>query len=231
MFHRFVLDEEWNHRRFSKWMSADAIKQFGLNHGADAELDFNSGVNDVEHILRLRRLVGKSPVTILDFGCGFGHFLQVCLHFAFDATGIDRSSGRRERGLVKIFPSLDDVQGRQFDAITLFQVLEHLDEPATVLKSLANSLKSGGYLILETPNCAGMIGINTMRDYRNAHPLEHINCFTHETLRSIAERRGFELIRRGPAFVTAQPYRVLKRIARHALLQDGKATDLYFRKH
>ena len=118
-----------------------------------------------------------------------------------------------------------------FHAITLFEVLEHLDEPATILKQLAERLMSGGILILETPDCKGVTGIKTRKDYELINPLDHINAFTHETLISIAERQGFRHIKkRGPAHVTAERIRVLKGEAKHLFGRDGISTQLYFNK-
>lgn len=234
VFHRRILNEEWNERRFSKWMSAEAIIEFESRLGAEFPRKFNSAVEHIEHILRIefltRSIRGSSPVRVLDFGCGFGRFLEACKHFGFEVSGVDRSIGRRSEALIEIYPTLDDMRGQQFHAITLFEVLEHLDDPADALAKLSLHLVSGGILILETPNCAGVSDIVSQRDYHLVHPLEHINAFTHDTLKSIAERAGFKNIGRGPAFVTAETARVAKRIAKHALHRDGLSTQLYFRK-
>jgi hypothetical protein len=85
-------------------------------------------------------------------------------------------------------------------------------------------------LILETPDCQSVTDIKTRADYDKVHPLEHINAFTHDTLMSIAKRNGFQRIDRGPAHVTAERARVIKREAKHLLRRDGKSTQLYFRK-
>jgi len=233
VFHRRILDDEWNERRFSQWMSADAIKIFEARTGSSFTRSFNSATHHVEHILRIERLTRDirpqtSPVRLLDFGCGFGRFIEACNHFGFEACGVDRSIGRRSEASIDIYPSLNDVPG-EFHAITLFEVLEHLDNPAGMLAELSSRLVPGGILVLETPDCSGVSDIRSHRDYHLIHPLEHINAFTHETLRSIAERAGFKHIHRGPAFVTAETSRATKRMAKHALGRDGRSTQLYFR--
>jgi hypothetical protein len=132
---------------------------------------------------------------------------------------------------VNIYSSLDDLRGAEpFHVITLFEVLEHLDEPAIILKQLAERLMTGGLLILETPDCQSVNGIKTHDDYDKVHPLEHINAFTHETLTSIAERHGFRAIRWGPVYVTAERIRVIKRELKYLLGRDGISTQLYFQK-
>jgi len=237
MFHKRILNAEWNERRFTKWMSADAIKEFEDRRGISSiSYKFNRARGYIEHILRIEQLIrsvssGQS-IRLLDFGCGFGRFVDMCERFGFDAVGVDRATPRIEGAVAKIYASLEDVSTvARFHAITLFEVLEHLDEPAIILKQLGERLMSGGLLILETPDCEGVTGIKTRRDYDLVHPLEHINAFTHETLISIAERQGFRLIKkRAPAYVTAERIRVLKREAKHLLGRDGNSTQLYFRK-
>jgi hypothetical protein len=60
--------------------------------------------------------------------------------------------------------------------------------------------------------------------------MEHINAFTHETLRSLFERCGFRMIDRGPAHVTTDFIRVAKTQARHLLKRGERSTQLYFIK-
>lgn len=235
VFHRRILNDEWNERRFSQWMSADAIKTFEKRLGPAPHRTFNAAERHVEHVLRIEKLTrhmrsNGEAVRLLDFGCGFGNFIEASSHFGFEAVGVDRSVGRRSEASIKIYPSLADVGQQKFHAVTLFEVLEHLDNPALILSELSSHLLPDGILILETPDCSGIKDIVTHRDYDLVHPLEHINAFTHETLKSIAERQGFREIVRGPAFVTADGFRAVKRLGKHALRRDGNSTQIYFKR-
>lgn len=233
VFHRHILNEEWNERRFTEWMSADAIKKFEDSLGPKSQRQFQTAISHVEHILRLDRLThdlrSGAALRLLDFGCGFGSFLETSIRFGFDAVGVDRSIGRRKEATILILPSLDGVDG-QFHAITMFEVLEHLDDPLSVLKSLLPKLLPGGVLIIETPDCTGVTDIKSHDDYRAAHPLEHINCFTNDTMKSIAARAGFQHINRGIVSVSADGARIVKRLGKHALRRDDRSTRLYFRR-
>jgi 2-polyprenyl-3-methyl-5-hydroxy-6-metoxy-1,4-benzoquinol methylase len=175
-------------------MSADAIRIFNDRSGvSSAAKKFDVARSHVGHILRIEKLTrhlrNGAAVRLLDFGCGFGEFLLTCERFGFEVVGVDRPTPRIAGAVVNVHPSLGDLNGvKQFHAITLFEVFEHLDDPAEVLKQLSERLMSGGLLILETPDCNGVTGIKTHDDYLKVHPLEHVNAFTHETLKSIAER-------------------------------------------
>jgi SAM-dependent methyltransferase len=235
VFHSKILNEEWNERRFTKWMNTESIIAFEKRLGPRFPRAFDTAINYVSHILRIEKLTRTirkhdEPVRLLDFGCGFGNFLEACAHFGFTVEGVDRSEGRRDKAHINIAPSLAGLANREFHAITLFETLEHLDHPAHVLSKLAKLIIAGGVLVLETPDCTGVTDIKTHYDYLKAHPLEHINCFTHESLKSIAERNGFAEMKQGPAFVTTEIPRVIKRMGKHALGRVGASTQIYFRK-
>lgn len=217
--HRYILSANWNEVRFSKWMSEDAIRQFEQQHGTGA----TSAVDHVQHILRLKDL-GVS--RILDFGCGFGQFLAMCRLFGLEAIGVDRSNARRSGAGVQIFPELDEVEGL-FDAITMFEVLEHLDDPLATLRTLRSRLNPAGIMIVEVPDTTGVSAIQSRLDYYKVHPLDHINAFTPESLVKIMQQAGFVPLRKRPAVVTTSLKRVAKDIAKAALKQE--TTQRYFR--
>lgn len=215
-FHAHVLTPEWNDINFSRWMSAEAIAEFERTHGGPDRL-FDRATHYTKHVLQLAAMVPTRPLRVLDFGCGNGEFLAICHQFGFESVGVDRSTARRDRAGVDVFASADELDGRPFHAITLFEVLEHLDDPSGVLTMLRGHLAPGGILILETPDCTGVERIETIHDYECIHPLQHINAFTPPTLRSIAERHGFESIAKPVSHVTANPIKVAKTEARRAL--------------
>lgn len=230
-FHQDVLSPEWNERRFTKWMSQDAIAEFERKLKTPARM-FGRGINYTAHVLRIEHLTrecrGEVLPRVLDFGCGYGQFLSACAQFGFDAYGVDRSQARRDNGVVKILPDLYEVSSVQFHAITLFEVLEHLDDPRAILEQLSPLLVRGGILVLETPNCEGVTKIETRTDYLKIAPLEHINGFTPATLSALAERLGFERVNPPPAYVTTDLMRVARNLAKRFVRREG--TQQYFRK-
>jgi 2-polyprenyl-6-hydroxyphenyl methylase/3-demethylubiquinone-9 3-methyltransferase len=102
--------------------------------------------------------------TALDVGCGAGLLCEPLARLGAKVTGIDASPDviavAREHAAAM---SLDidyragDVQQRegQFDLITSLEVIEHVAEPASFMKTLAKRLAPGGLLILSTPNATG----------------------------------------------------------------------------
>ncbi|NUR45038.1 MAG: class I SAM-dependent methyltransferase [Sphingomonas sp.] len=217
-FHRNILSPQWNEVRFSRWMSAEAIDQFEAEHGCNPD-----AASHVQHVLRLKAL---GVERVLDFGCGFGRFLEMCCLFGLEAHGVDRSNARRSGANVQIHAELDEAPGT-YDAITMFEVLEHLDDPLAMLKTLRGRLNPGGVMVVEVPDTSDVDGIVDRRSYHKIHPLDHINAFTPESLVAIMGRAGFEPIAKRAAFVTTSLERVAKDVAKASLKQSS--TQRYFR--
>jgi SAM-dependent methyltransferase len=241
-FHRDVLSPEWNEIRFTRWMTHEAIRTCLRDETTPAGL-FRKAVQSTHHVLRLQKLTISprkgAPVRLLDFGCGYGEFLELCRQYGYEAVGIDRAKERRKHARVGgIFASLDEllveVGRRKFHVITLFETLEHLDDPRSTLEELTRHLVSGGILILETPDCTGVTDITTTDESWRIQPLDHINAFTPATLRSIAERCGYSPIRRPEVHVSESPFRAAKTEVKRLLGMVGllkPTTQQYFRKN
>ena len=235
-FHRRILSPEWNERRFSKWMSQEAIAAFEAPRKSP-ERAVRKGKSLTAHALQIEKITrgirGSAPVRLLDFGCGYGEFLTVCTGFGFEAFGVDRSSARRDNGsFAKVFSEMEDVRHlAPFHALTLFEVLEHLDDPRELVIRLRELVALGGLLVLEVPDCSGVKDINSRSDYAKIHPLEHINGFTPETLKGFAGAIGFEPIATPIACVTADLKKIATTTAKRLFAPFMKpTTQQYFRK-
>ena len=235
-FHRYILAPEWNERRFSRWMSQEAIEAFEKPLKTPAN-EFRKAADHTAHVLRIEKLTralrGAQRLRVLDFGCGYGEFLSMCALYGFDAYGVDRSSARLGHNRhAQVFDEIEEVEPvAPFHALTLFEVLEHLDEPHELMLRLRDLLATGGILVLETPDCTGVSAIETRDDYGKIHPLEHINGFTPETLVRFARRLGFEPVVRPTACVASGGNRMARAIAKGMLRPLARATtQQYFRK-
>lgn len=236
-FHRRILDASWMQRLYARWETQEAMESFVAAHHAWPQQLWR-GREFVEHALRLQRATaaltkGRAP-RVLDFGCGHGEFVAICRALGFDAHGIDFAPDRREHGLSTPYSSLaelrcDRPQGMDFDAVTLFEVLEHLSDPRGALEELAQVMAPGAVLVLETPDTTGVIGLRAFSDYLAIGPLGHINGFTPATLRAIAERCGFRALRPPPVWVASSWREAAKTTVKRLIAQLRRArTRQYF---
>jgi SAM-dependent methyltransferase len=224
-FHRRILDAAWMQRLYARWETQEAMESFVSEHNAWPGQLWR-GREFVEHALRLQSataaLTRQRAPRVLDFGCGHGEFVAICRALGFEAQGVDFAPDRREHGLVTPYTSLaelrcDRPQDNGFDAVTLFEVLEHLSDPRGVLEELAQIMKPGAVLVLETPDTTGVTGLQSFNDYLAIGPLGHINGFTPATLRAIAERAGFRALRTPQSWVAASWPQAAKNSVRNLL--------------
>jgi SAM-dependent methyltransferase len=229
-FHRHVLAPAWMQRLYSEWETQAAMESFADQH-ISAQERLQRGTHFYTHALRLQHMTASRSgrVRLLDYGCGHGEFVAAARAIGIGAVGIDFAPDRARHGAVAMYPSLDALQAAgadqpPFDAVTLFEVLEHLADPRGTLESLAPLMRPGAVLVLETPDTTGITDLRTYSDYLAIAPLGHINGFTPATLRQIAERAGFRAVRPPPYWVTTSWRQALKSSLRNLIAPLRRAT-------
>lgn len=129
------------------------------NSGVRSNVAYGNIMDQKRYIYALNFIVGKD---VLDCACGvgWGTFL-LANGGAKSVVGVDLSPNAI--ATARVFYSADNtkfIQGvlgeinlrANFDVITSFETLEHVDEPIAFLKSLRKYLKPDGLLMLTTPN-------------------------------------------------------------------------------
>jgi 2-polyprenyl-3-methyl-5-hydroxy-6-metoxy-1,4-benzoquinol methylase len=143
---------------------------------------------------RLRRLGAAPGARVLDVGAGRGRFVATARAAGLDAHGLEPSA----RGLAAAGPhvapgGVDDVAGT-WDAITLWHVLEHLDDPAGALTRLAGHLRPGGVLLVGVPNLDSVQArVGGPRWFHLDVP-RHRTHFTARGARLALERAGLQVV-------------------------------------
>lgn len=94
---------------------------------------------------------------ILDVGCGTGGFTKMLLE-NYDAIGLDTSPIAieycKKRGIEKLFlGTLDEFPATDFNiqAITILDVIEHIESDDAVVEQIYNTLPKNGWLIATVP--------------------------------------------------------------------------------
>jgi SAM-dependent methyltransferase len=137
----------------------------------------------------------------LDIGCAAGYFLDLLIKEGWrHAEGIELDSrmiaGLRRRSLTVADAPLEQfVPSKRYHLITLFDVLEHLPDINDDFAKLHSMLDDKGIIALVTPNFASMQRKVFGRRWFQFKPREHIYYFTPQTLRRLAGKHGFEIVR------------------------------------
>jgi SAM-dependent methyltransferase len=137
------------------------------------------------------------PGRILDVGCASGLFLRHALQSGWDVTGIEPSESLCAKARTNLggqgeiqWATLEDacLMGG-FDAITLWDVLEHVPDPRSFLCVCRGLLRHGGYLFLNVPDLGSLEARILGRRWPLLLP-EHLNYFNRNSLWLCGERAG-----------------------------------------
>jgi SAM-dependent methyltransferase len=107
----------------------------------------------------IKKYVSKVNVTLLDYGCGNGHFLIRAAQEGLQCDGAEYNpayiSHLQEDIKTCNFYTIADVlsgkAGKKYDVIRLSNVLEHLSNPTEVIEALKNHLTPEGIFLIEGP--------------------------------------------------------------------------------
>ena len=154
----------------------------------------------------------RPPGRLLDVGCGTGLFLAVARRRGWEPCGIDdcdeaTTHARNHFGLDVWAGQFEDFvdQGRVFDAITGWDIIEHARRPVGLLDTMRRCLAPEGVVGISTPNQRSILDLVAGAMYRVSGgrlttPLEkfyieqHFLYFTPTTLARAFERSGLEVV-------------------------------------
>jgi len=93
--------------------------------------------------------------TILDFGAGTADFLKVCSNNGWKTFGVEPNINAINKAAEKgvfLRESLQEVEEESFDVITLWHVLEHIENLSETIINLKHKLSKKGRLVIAVPN-------------------------------------------------------------------------------
>lgn len=135
------------------------------------------------------------PARLLDIGGGDGAFGEAVAAAGWDVTGVDPAMPAHKIGdgnphFVRGFA--DDLPASEkFNVVTMWDVIEHLEDPQAVLQSAADRLLPGGYLFVETGNYQSAGRIETGEDWW-CYQSDHRWYFTPPVLRRMMADAGLD---------------------------------------
>jgi 2-polyprenyl-3-methyl-5-hydroxy-6-metoxy-1,4-benzoquinol methylase len=171
----------------------DIVRDLGINSHEYRVNRF--GTERVRLMSEHLRVNGGAP-RYLDVGCSTGFVVEAARDKGWDAIGIDLNPSAiefgRSRGLDLRTIALEEAgfAPRTFDAVSLFDVLEHLLDPRRTLRACADLLAPGGILFLYVPN---FDSASRLLMGANAHfiwPTHHLNYYTPTTMRDLMLRQA-----------------------------------------
>ncbi|RJR26824.1 class I SAM-dependent methyltransferase [candidate division WWE3 bacterium] len=199
---KFKLDQcsDCGYAQLSKYPSEEEVEKiykdnyFEEKRGSDHINDSKMKFEFVEKFI-------KKDGLLLDFGCGTGNFLKSAKEAGYNVCGFDVSEYAAE--YVKTNLNIETKSGKfnedvyaqeSIDAVTSFDVIEHLTNFEYMVDCFKTWLKPGGYLFLTTPDIKSWDAVVLKKNWYGFQKYpEHINFFTSKSLRILLESQGFKV--------------------------------------
>ena len=166
-------------------------------------------VNFIYHWVRSLMLNKKTTLVnthstnkgiLMDIGCGTGYFAGKMKQNGWEVLAIEKNPKAREFvkatwGIdVQDTAQLQKIQEKKIDVITLWHVLEHIEQMNETMKQLHTILKDNGTLVIAVPN-SNSYDAKVYKKYWAAYDLpRHLWHFSPNTFNYLAEKHGFEII-------------------------------------
>lgn len=143
---------------------------------------------------------GPAGGRLLDVGAGFGHFVKAASG-DFEATGLEL--GPVAVAWADAHLSVQLLEGSiydppagldgSFDAVTMWDVIEHVPDPLEALTSARRLLAPRGRLFLSTPDTGSLSARLLGRRWHYIDPIQHIALFNRQNLEELLGRAGFKV--------------------------------------
>ena len=169
--------------------------------------DYEADREDIMRTFRGRmnliraQLPGPTP-RVLDIGCATGIFLEVAREAGWRAEGLDISAYALERARAKGFqvqrgtlPGASLPEGA-YDLITMWDLIEHVPDPAALLAECRRLLRPGGVIAISTPDAGSLLAHVLGGRWLGFRSIdEHLYFFSRATLGAMLTSAGFEVRR------------------------------------
>lgn len=138
--------------------------------------------------------------SALDIGCGVGDFLLQLKNKCWKIVGIEpdpdaQAIAEKRLGQKPLSPfEYDQLNDSSFDLITLWHVLEHVEDLHGQLAQIERLLKPGGRLLIALPNYLSFDAVYYQSYWAAWDVPRHLNHFSPDCLRSIISSKSFKYI-------------------------------------
>jgi len=144
----------------------------------------------------------KQRGRVAELGCGIGETAIAFSQAGFDVTGVEESQVATDylrstqpgiQWYSQGIASFLKANPKSFDILTLFHVLEHMQQPRIIVDLLSKSLRADGIIVVEVPDSGGGLARLKGREW-DYYQMHHVNYFDVKSLKKMFGLCGFHLV-------------------------------------
>jgi len=189
----FDLNDIYNEQYFDYTYSSLKNLKLRFNFVKNLKFIYSDNKNRVKRINEYFKKQKK--LDLLDVGSGIGIFLYEMKKKNWNCLGLDLDKRYKKFCndflRIKVLDKrLQDLRlKKKFNLITFNKVLEHLEDPISMLKESKKLLKSNGSVYLEVPDS----NVKKLGKFRDEFCVDHLHLFSMASVSNMALRAGFDV--------------------------------------
>jgi len=150
------------------------------------------------------RLFNEKNIKMLDVGCGRGELLYLMkkkgwIVYGTEASSISSLAAKKKVGKKAILINKDLKKLKNininFDIITFWHVLEHLNKPKKVVNLMEKKLNKKGCVVIEVPNFDSFQHLINKNNWIHLDCPRHVTHFTKKGLINFFDNKKFKIIK------------------------------------
>ena len=187
------------------YFAEDYKRQYGKTYIEDFDSIKKMSLRRMIHINIHSKKQKFSQPALLDVGCAYGPFLAAAKESGWQVFGTDISNDAIEYVQNKLlfsavqsaFPDFDSAASfgiNQFDAVTMWYVIEHFMDVSSALKKVNGILKMGGVFAFSTPSAQGISAKSHYHAFFENSPSDHYSIWEPTRCAKILQKFGFKVV-------------------------------------
>ncbi len=151
-----------------------------------------------------------SGSSVLEFGCNTGFVSKLLVEKGCTVIGVEINEWAAEQarqvcqevlvGDIRTIDYSEALKNQMFDVALFGDVIEHLNEPKTILETVRGLLREDGFIVVSVPNIAyWSVRLELLEgnfDYQPTGILDetHLRHYTLKSLRNLLNQSGYEIV-------------------------------------
>jgi len=139
--------------------------------------------------------------NLLEIGCAYGFFLHLATDLFNSVKGIDLNEdgieyARKEFGAEAVRGDFVnyDFGDEKFDAVCLWDTIEHLRDPHLYLEKISRHTEKNSLLAITTGDIGSVNARMRKEKWRLIHPPTHLHYFSKKSLTDLLNKYGFDVV-------------------------------------